>query len=151
MTMIKVSKSLRVGLFAAAIALSGATASAIAQEAGDMSGMDMQGNMPGMGNTQGMAAAPDAGGAPAMGSMQAQGQGMAAMQGGMMPMMMGMMPMMGMPAANMGGAVAAPAAPANSELDQKVDELSQVIASLVERIDRMEAEAGRAVSPEASQ
>ena len=150
MTMTNVSKTLRVGLLAAAVALSGATSSALAQGMDNMQGMDMQG-----GNMQGMGATPEAGGAPAMGNMPAQGQGMAAqgqgmagMQGGMMPMMMGMMPMMmaAMPMGNMGGgAAAAPAAAAvadTSGLEQQVDELSQVIATLVERIDQLETETG---------
>ena len=147
MTMTKSSKALRVGLLAAAVALSGAASSTLAQGMGNMAGMDMQGgNMQGMGNmpAQGQGMAPQGQG------MAAQGRGMGAMQGGMMPMMMGWMPMMmpmaAVPMANAGGA-AAPAVSDNTALEQQVDELTQVIATLVDRIDQLEAEAEDAATP----
>ena len=142
MTMTRVTKTIGTSVLAAALAL-GATMGAVTAQ--------------GMGNMPMPESAPDA---PAQGMAPMQGmapaQGMAPMQGGgmmgmMMPMMMSMMggmPMANMPMAGMGAApAAAPMAPANDDLEQKVDELSRVIATLVERLDQMEAGMGTTTTP----
>ena len=137
MTMTRMTKTIGAGVFAAALAL-GATVGAVTAQ-----GM---GDMPMPGGATGAQVAP---GAQAQG--MAPARGMAPMQGGMMGMMMPMMMSMmgGMPMADMGAAApaAAPMAPASDELNQKVDELSQVIATLVERLDRMEAGMNGVASP----